>query len=368
MAPKGVPATCKEVLIMKREIWIYRLYDCAEEFDLGRLEKTLAEKIPLKRLRLSRAKSTSILMEHPPLTSEMKAMELTVGETKLAGSVLAKFYRLGIVTLIFRLAIPDDMSYNQLRELAVELSSGDAMDNLSRQRYEELKKSIEGTFTPSRRPGFTEDFTLFFFPSWPVGWDPVPLLLAEEEEPSEQSREDTLKNSFSYGKKDLTIITWDTALVVDEEQSTDIPDIIEFALTQLLLLRFYDGIITEELEKMHTHVGMAATRGFYSRLKRYRQITKKLMETVMEVTEITEKVQNSFKVTEDVFYARVYNAAQNVFATHGWYSSIERKVKVIQETYHLLKSEIETQSSHLLEITIILLIFIEIIMGLCKLL
>jgi len=118
---------------------------------------------------------------------------------------------------------------------------------------------------------------------------------------------------------------------------------------------------------MHAHVGKAAAKGFYSRLKQYRQITKKLMETVLDVTEITEKVQNSFKVTEDVFYARVYNAAQNVFATHNWYGSIERKVTVIQETYHLLKSEIETQSSHLLEITIILLILIEIIMGFCKL-
>jgi len=352
---------------MNREIWLYRLYDCAEEFDLARIEEALSSRIPTRRLRLSRAKSTSITMEYPPLSAEKGSFELTAAGRKLSGSLIAKFYQLGIVSLVLKLAIPDDMGYDQLRELAVELASGDAIDALALTHYEELRKSLEGTYTPSRRPGFIEDYTIFLFTHLPGGWDPVPLILADKEEPSEQTRDDTLKHSFSYGRKDLTIITWDTALVVDEEQSADIPDIIEFALTQLLLLRFYDGIISEELEKMHTHVSKAAAKGFYSRLKRYRQITKKLMEIVLEVTEITEKVQNSFKVTEDVFYARLYNAAQQVFVTYNWYGSIERKVTVIQETYHLLKSEIETQSSHLLEITIILLIMIEIVMGFYKL-
>ena len=38
---------------LSREIWIYRLYDCAEEFDLNKVEETLSRKMPIKRLRLS---------------------------------------------------------------------------------------------------------------------------------------------------------------------------------------------------------------------------------------------------------------------------------------------------------------------------
>ncbi len=352
---------------LSREIWIYRLYDCAEEFDLSRVEETLSRRMPIKRLMLSRIKSTSIIMEYPPVSAEMGSFEIKTAQRTLTGSLLAKFYRLGIVNLIMRLSIPEDFSYEELRALIAELSTSSLVHDMSLSYFNGIKKSLEGTFIPSTRLGFTEEYTLFFFRTWPEDWDPVPLLLAEREELSEQSREEALKNSFSYGKKDRTIITWDAAIVVDDTGSTDIPDIIEFALTQLLLLRYYDSIVTEELEKMRSHIGRAATFGFYSRLKRYRQITKKLMQIVLEVTEVVEKVQNSLKVTEEIFYARLHREAQKIFATDGWQSSIERKLAVIQETYHILKSEIETQNSFILEITIVALIFIEIVLGIFKL-
>ncbi|MGV8125165.1 MAG: hypothetical protein AB2L14_35915 [Candidatus Xenobiia bacterium LiM19] len=353
---------------LSREIWIYRLYDCAEEFDLNKVEETLSRKMPIKRLRLSRIKSTSIIMEHPPVSAEMGPLEIKAAQRALSGSLLAKFYRLGIVNLIMRLTIPEDISFEELRSLVADLSTSSLVADMSLSYFNGIKKTLEGTFVPSTRMGFTEDYTLFFLRTWPKDWDPVPLLLAERDELSEQSREEALKNSFSYGKKDRTIITWDAAIVVDDTGSSDIPDIIEFALTQLLLLRYYDSIVTDELEKMRIHVGKAATFGFYSRLKRYRQITKKLMQIVLEVTEVVEKVQNSLKVTEDIFYARLHRAAQNVFATDGWQRSIERKITVIQETYHILKSEIETQNSFILEITIVVLIFIEIVLGIFKML
>jgi len=349
-----------------KEIWIYRLYDCAEEFDLNRLEETLSARMPIKRLRLSRIKSTSIVMEHPPVSAEMGALELEAAGRKLSGTLLAKFYRLGIVNLVMRFSIPEDISFEDMRALVAELSTSSLVNDMSLSHFSGIKKSLEGTFVPSTRMGFTEDYTLFFFRIWPNDWDPVPLLLAEKDELSEQSREEALKNSFSYGKKDHTIITWDSAIVVDDTGGTDIPDVIELALTQLLLLRYYDSIVSDELEKMRSHVGKAATFGFYSRLRRYRQITKKLMQIVLEVTEVVEKVQNSLKVTEDMFYARLHRAAQNVFATDGWQNSIERKISVIQETYHILKSEIETQNSFILEITIVVLIFIELVLGVLK--
>lgn len=191
--------------------------------------------------------------------------------------------------------------------------------------------------------------------------------MAENEELSEQTITDTLRNSFSYGNRDLAVITWDSALVYDEDGSTDIPDLLEFALTQLLELRYYDGVLSEELNRMYSHIEEAGSFSWYPRLARYRKITKKLMEIVADVTEITEKVQNSLKVTEDVFYARVYGAALAIFRTQAWNNSIQHKISVIQRTYQMLTAEIENSRAMLVEWAIVLLILLEIILGLLKL-
>ena len=91
------------------------------------------------------------------------------------------------------------------------------------------------------------------------------------------------------------------------------------------------------------------------------------MEIAADVTEITEKIQNSIKVTEDVFYARVYGAALAIFRTQSWSNSIQHKLTVIRETYGMLSSEIYNQRSTIMELAIVFLILLEIILGLMRL-
>lgn len=353
---------------MQDSVWLYRIYDIAEEFDLPGVEALLAREKPTGRMKLSRVRPKSIHIENPPVAVELGAEKVTLNGREFAGVMHGKIFSLGVISLTLRIAVPPGFDYGELQKLSAWLYTADELEHLFQSHLESLLRVLSGVVVPTKKEGFVEDFTLFFFRQWDKSLDPVPLLLMETDPVSRQVRDDTLKNSFSFGPDDLAIITWDTALVYDAEGSTDIPDLIEFALTQLLELRYYDGLLSEELNLIYDKIDEAGQAGFYPRLTDYRKITKKLLKIVADVTEITEKIQNAIKVTEDVFYARIYGAALAIFRTQTWTGSIQHKISVIRETYAMLSGEIYNQRSIMLELAIVFLIVLEIILGLLRLL
>ena len=88
------------------------------------------------------------------------------------------------------------------------------------------------------------------------------------------------------------------------------------------------------------------------------------MKTSAEISETIEKVDNLIKVTEDVYYARVYAAALKILRSGQWSESVSRKINVIRENYSMLSDEVRIQHSNFLEWVVILLIAFEIVVML----
>jgi hypothetical protein len=114
------------------------------------------------------------------------------------------------------------------------------------------------------------------------------------------------------------------------------------------------------MEKMYDDIEGAERLSQYSRMRRYHAIMSGLMETQAEISETIEKVDNLIKVTEDVYYARVYATALKVMRSGQWSESVNRKIAVIRETYAMLSDEVRIQHSNFLEWIVILLIAFEI--------
>jgi uncharacterized Rmd1/YagE family protein len=68
-------------------------------------------------------------------------------------------------------------------------------------------------------------------------------------------------------------------------------------------------------------------------------------------------------VTNDVYLARIYAAALELFRERAWRRGIERKLGILRETYAMLNGEAQTARAELLEIAIVLLIVIELVLG-----
>jgi hypothetical protein len=117
------------------------------------------------------------------------------------------------------------------------------------------------------------------------------------------------------------------------------------------------------MEKMYDDIEQAEQMWRFLRMRQYHTIMAKQMEIYAEVSEIFEKVDNLIKVTEDVYYARVYATALRVFRSSQWSESVSRKIEVIRENYSMLSDEVRIQHSNFLEWVIIILIALEFGLG-----
>jgi N-acyl-D-amino-acid deacylase len=84
---------------------------------------------------------------------------------------------------------------------------------------------------------------------------------------------------------------------------------------------------------------------------------------VAEVTQITEKVDNALKVTEDVYLARVYSSALELFRVRYWAGSIDRKLSLMRDAYTALYDESVATRMEWMEAIIVLLIVIEVVLA-----
>jgi uncharacterized Rmd1/YagE family protein len=74
-------------------------------------------------------------------------------------------------------------------------------------------------------------------------------------------------------------------------------------------------------------------------------------------------VENALKLTDDVYLARVYSAALEIFRARAWRAGIDRKLSIVRETYEMLNGESQAARAEALEIIIVLLIVGELVLG-----
>jgi hypothetical protein len=194
--------------------------------------------------------------------------------------------------------------------------------------------------------------------------DLVALLSGEERELSEGARQDLLRLRFSYYADDLVVLTWDRAFIYEPRGDSDVADVLEVANAQLLELRYYDELLDAELPRMYDQVEGARRTVALFAARRFAHLARRLYTLVAEVTELTEKVDNALQVTEDVYLARVYSAALNLFRVPSVAAAVDRKLAIIRDTYTALYEEASSRRAELLELAIIVLIVVEIVLAL----
>ena len=192
------------------------------------------------------------------------------------------------------------------------------------------------------------------------------LLIGERRPLSRAARRELLSQRYSYFKDDLTVLTWNTALVVEPSiDDTDVQYVLEFANAQLLELRYYDNQLDSELPRIYDEIE-AARKGFHLLWRRFSRLLVQLQTRVADATEAVERVENSLKVTDDVFLARIYAAALEIFRGPVWRQGIDRKVAIIRDAYAMLNAESQARRAEILELTIVVLIMVELLLGLFR--
>ena len=342
----------------------YRIYDIGRELDIDWLEKSLAQNYFTARTSFVRVKPKSIMIESSPLLIRMLPIMVEREGRSFEFSAVARVYDIGVISLCF---IYEDQQadLHALEDVAFRFAGQEGLSEFFIQYLTTLGEIIR----PHIRnfaidTDFYEDYTIYVTDRRDDTIDPVPLLLADRTCVSSQVREDIIKNSLSYSDEDLAVISWDSALLCGPESPTDLIDLIEFANVQVLELRYYDRELTREMARMYDDIEYADRLSWFSRSRKYHAIMSHQMKTSAEISETIEKVDNLIKVTEDVYYARVYAAALKILRSGQWSESVSRKINVIRENYSMLSDEVRIQHSNFLEWVVILLIAFEIVVML----
>jgi hypothetical protein len=344
---------------------LYRLYDLGYEIDLTRAAELLAPDAVGHR-RPRRGEAAAIVTPRPPLMVEL------VSEP----TVTAAIFDFGVVSMRLQLAPEREGSWADFVRFAARVHNGlelrAELDRCVRELLERLGRAVV-------RPaiaGVTEEYIVFragklcgpdgeiFDPSR-LPADALARLLLNESRPlSASALQDLLPHRFSYTAEDFVALTWESALVVEPDlHDEDVEYVLEFANAQLLELRVFDALLDAELPLLYDRVAAVRTASPVQVARPYRRLLAGLQTQVADVTEIIERAENALKVTDDVYLARVYSAALEIFRGAAWRRGIDRKLDIMRDTYSMLNAESQAVRGEVLEISIVLLIVLEVVLS-----
>lgn len=366
-------------LVASGHVTVLRLFDVAFAIDLGKAETLwVSQSRQGARSKLTRTPKKAVDFGEAPLSLTLPSVSVTLnkpqGSLAVEASVTARLYAFGVVTLA--LQIPADnlpWDHYTTRVNAIEEAIGPKTEAVIwSDLLDSLCEQMQGAFTRPNRSGLVEDYLLATVhrfaepvPAAALGRDIdlVPLLSGETSPLSEGAKADLLSRRFSYFTDDLVVLTWDRVFIYEPHHATDVAEVLEVANAQFLQMRYYDELLDAELPKMYDLVEEATRYRSLGGPRRFAALARRLYTLVAEVTELTEKVDNALQVTEDVYLARVYTAALDLFRVKAVSNAVDRKLAIIRDTYSALYDEAASSRAGLMEAAVIFLIFLEVILA-----
>ena len=358
-------------------IHVYRLFDVADSVDLAAAEGVVGA--PKSRLRLEGAQSgTALELPRPPLQLALGAREVPLASGARPAEASAHVYDYGVVSILYRVAIPPGATLEELVPLAEELvvEPTPALDQAARREAQEVARALGPALErPHAWEGF-ESYHVFFVRRFEGGSvraldllsrAPIAELLLGETSAvplSPAEREEVLSHHHTYLEDDLAVVHWNCALVVEPSGVEDIPDLLEFATAHLLELRYYDALLDRELHRIYDQIeaGGSPVTDLFTR--RYRRLQRETAALLLELSEMIERLENAIKIVGDLYLARLYLAAVRRFRLPAWQETVLRKQKLVADVNQIIGDAADTNRSELLEIAVIALILLELLAAL----
>jgi hypothetical protein len=367
-SPADVPLVVEEGCILS-----YRIFDVGDEIQVEAAERLLDDAPGRKRARLMREGAQCLQIAVPPLDIALGKKTFTLASGRSVDAELtARLFDYAAVSVEFECPIGPGTSLDELLPLCDEIYESAVLEEIARREVALLLERVRGAVQGHHEWNEVETYTVIFIRSLAgnpakeriVDSPVVAKLLLGEPGPknlSKEARRDVLQHAHSYFEDDLAIIDWNSAFVLEPSGSRDIPDILEFATSQLLELRYYDGLLDRELGRIYDDFGTARRQRRAIFRSPYEKLAREVQRRLVELTEFTERVDNALKVVGDFYLARVYQSAVKRFRIPSWQASVDGKQALVAQAYNLLKGEVDTRRSTLLEIVVIVLILLELV-------
>ncbi|WII72210.1 hypothetical protein QJS83_17240 [Bdellovibrio sp. 22V] len=353
---------------MEGRILVYRVFDIGKDVDLEKAQSRFEGSTFAQRFHLNR-RSKAMIINNAPLSLFLETSRYEVLGHMLDLEISAKIWHFGALSVTLSLRLPSAIDWNRLIEMGNFLENDLQLHELAKQRVEQVVQSFDPSRLDFVRWQTYEDYICYFFKNLEgceqsalsifERYDVYRLILSENNEMlAESIKKGIAESTFQYSRNDLSIIDWNSAIVVEPSGSLDIPDVIEFALCQLLEMRYYDDILDEKLTYLYSSLEKKKASIFQNY---YVRLSKEAAQIYLEISDTIESVENSMKVVGDFYLAKIFRAALMRLRFKDWQESVDKKLNSIAQVSRLFVSESHEKKSQLLEIIIIVLIAIEVV-------
>lgn len=299
----------------------------------------------------------------PPVVEAIEPVVLETGE-RLEGQI--KYYDYGVVSLIFELPFSGD--WDTLVQLASRwVWNSDFERFASRIARQKLERAAPALVKPYKE-WLNEDY--FVFHVREVAGSPsaadllaqhgakVAQIVRGETVPlSDGERAEILQGRISYYPNDLAVIGWNGAFIYDTPAGaeTAIP-LLEYANSQLLEFRHYDDLLTRELAGVYDFLDKGT--GMLARWRLARAASR-LHTVLLDVMELTERVDNAIKFLSDMFSARLYRLAASKVGVPDYKDLVQEKLKTAEELYRFMVEQFHQGRAFALELMVVIILIVE---------
>jgi hypothetical protein len=349
-------------------------YEVAQAINLDGAERRLFAGAERQTIKQKRRAPASFEYRPAPLRVVRGGEPQSVDGYRTAPGVEIVLYDFGAVSVSYTIPLAGALA--SLPGLAEALWGNERLLKDARQHVEALMVALGDAAARPHVAEFVEDYSIFHIAAFTQPCDAAMLWTSQAETVaqvlrgaphplSQQEIADATALRLSFGPNDATIIDTDAAILFDPE-GEDVRDLIEFANTQLLEMRFLDHELDDVLEGAYeTLLGRRWRRW---RLAPVGPDLRSLARLQLDAAILFEQVTNALKLVGDQFLARVYALASRRFHLAEWDTSISRKLQTIDGIYEKMTDRATSRRTEMLEWIIIILIAVEIGLSLITLL
>jgi hypothetical protein len=340
------------------------LFDVAESIDLPAVRVQLGADASTARLD-DKSRGTRLEYAQPPVVVDGAVFSCP----ELEGfRVRVKFYDYGVISLT--LSRPFSGSWASLVELGQQLVESEPLEARATDACRSIVGKTQSTLKHSRETFLSEDYLVFAVTSLETptsasavlrdrGRDIAHLLRGDSQPLSEQEQTVVLESAFSYFETDVVVPAWNAAFVLDSEPSALAAlEIIEFANSQLLELRYHDVMLERELTQLYAQL---QEPGWTNRLasRRHRKAALHVQALVIDVNELTDRVGNAIKFVGDIYLARLLNRVARRLALDNWRREVNDKLQTLNEIHRFAVEQASSTQNNIMELAIVVILVIE---------
>jgi hypothetical protein len=339
-------------------------FDVCEEIKLDQLREIFGART-MEQPSFKHPAPSYVRYLRPPVVETIEPVVLDTGE-RLEGQI--KYYDYGVLSMVFELPFAGDW------ETLVKLASRwvwntDFERQASRIARQKLERAAPALVKPYKE-WLSEDYFIFHVreiagspPASEVlarhGQELAQIVRGETALLSEGERAEILQGRISYYPNDLAVIGWNGAFIYDSAAGGETAiQLLEYANSQLLEFRHYDEMLTRELTGVYAFLEKGT--GLRARWRLARAASG-LHQLLLDVMELTERVDNAIKFLSDMFSARLYRLAAAKVGVPDYKNLVNQKVQTAEELYRFMVDQFHQGRAFALELLVVVILILEFI-------